>query len=723
MNIGKSFKRLAVAAAAAVASAAMLAPAANALPLVDPDAANTFTDGTLNITYTQKTGEMGVPTGTQEDGASVDTSKAIVGATFQYYKLDTNKVETGTGVDNSAGHQDEGLSQATFSSVLGALPANWDANLKKIMQSWGTATAENINSAFADATASVPTNELGATAFTGLSEGYYLVWETAAADANGYADGHYRATPFIATLPYDHDGNPATGAKKDLYVYPKSVMDGMNPDRPGESHANKSGLTADQLKAITGIDMSGVTNFKSDGPKQFLKPGDLVAYLLQVDASLFGKTAEAPDYEVTGKTLSLTDELPVSGTNGTLKNLLQINEATAKVSNTIMGGINSTGNRWYFVDGLNAAGNQTVLKADANPTNAQYTISNATTETNEHKFTVSLTDSGKELFNTTDENDLVTLRLVVVAQVTEDAVNATKFVNKVSGMVDTTPSVPDNTVETPIASVTAAKTDSSNHRIQNTEFNLHTALQTNGDVDKSKTLLESTADGTQGNLSVGNADAPGDGKHVKMMATTAIVGEKQEGDYVNTAKNKATNGLVFDEVYVDAQGNGRTVTANGGMVSFTNLLDIPTTNTFNAAAQKSIADFIASPGAAGARHQADFTFYLKETQRTEPYQLPVGAAAVTPVTLRVTVEANGDVSVVQRTYNQTLSDTAKATTGDVTKDVVFASQAQQIKNYAPGQFELPLTGGTGTILLTLVGLALIVFAVAYFMRRRDAEEV
>lgn len=723
MNIGKSFKRLAVAAVAAVASAAMLAPAANALPLVDPPNPNDFDDGTLNITYTQKTGEMGTPTGTQNDAASVDTSKAIVGATFQYYKLDTNKVETGAGVDDTAGHATAGLSQATFSSVLGALPANWDGNLKKIMRSWGTATAQDVDTAFANATASVPTNELGATAFTGLSEGYYLVWETAAADANGYADGHSRATPFIATLPYDHDGDPSTGAKKDLYVYPKSVMDEMNPDRPNEGHANKSGLTSDQLKSITGIDMSGVTNFKSDGPKQFLKPGDLVAYLLQVDASKFGKDAATPDYEVTGKTLSLTDELPVSGTNGTVKNLLQIHDATAKITNSALTGVNSTGNRWYFVDGLNQAGNQTVLKADANAANAQYTISDATTETNDHKFTVSLTDSGKELFNQDDENDLVTLRLVVVAEVTEEAVNATKFVNKVSGMVDTTPSIPDNTVETPVASVTAAKTDSSNHRIQGTEFNLHTALQTNGDVDKTKTLLESTATDTAGDLSIGNADQPGADTRVKMMATTDIVGDKQEGDYTNTAKAKATNGLVFDETYVDEKGNGRVVVANGGMVSFTNLLGIATTNTFDATTAKSISDFVDSPGAAGTRHQADFTFYLKETERTYPYQLPVGAAAVTPVTLRVTVEANGDVSVVQRTYNQTLSDTAKATTGDVTKDVVFASQAQQIKNYAPGQFELPLTGGTGTILLTLTGLALITFAVAYFMRRREHEEV
>lgn len=111
-----------------------------------------------------------------------------------------------------------------------------------------------------------------------------------------------------------------------------------------------------------------------------------------------------------------------------------------------------------------------------------------------------------------------------------------------------------------------------------------------------------------------------------------------------------------------------------------------------------------------------FKFYAYETAAPTGYQL---SEFPVTVVLKVSVDANGKVSVEQQNTN-VYTGTGKAAVEQETNDAI------RVINYKPGDtdnpFRLPNTGGVGTVLLTLAGVALIVFAVVFLRRRRNEEE-
>lgn len=135
-----------------------------------------------------------------------------------------------------------------------------------------------------------------------------------------------------------------------------------------------------------------------------------------------------------------------------------------------------------------------------------------------------------------------------------------------------------------------------------------------------------------------------------------------------------------------------------------------------AADNATIADFAGAVANRGSSKW--FKFYAYETQAPTGYQL---SQFPVTVVLKVSVNANGKVSVEQQDTNvyTGTGKAADAANGE-TNDAV------RVVNYKPGEeknpFKLPNTGGVGTVLLTLAGVALIVFAVVFLRRRRNEEE-
>ncbi len=127
-----------------------------------------------------------------------------------------------------------------------------------------------------------------------------------------------------------------------------------------------------------------------------------------------------------------------------------------------------------------------------------------------------------------------------------------------------------------------------------------------------------------------------------------------------------------------------------------------------------IADF--ATDAANRGNTKYFKFYAYETAAPTGYQLSEFPVAVV---LAVSVDANGKVTVTQEDTD-IYTVTGKVAEADEEND------ARRVINYKPGDtdnpFRLPNTGGVGTVLLTLAGVALIVFAVVFLRRRRNEEE-
>lgn len=110
------------------------------------------------------------------------------------------------------------------------------------------------------------------------------------------------------------------------------------------------------------------------------------------------------------------------------------------------------------------------------------------------------------------------------------------------------------------------------------------------------------------------------------------------------------------------------------------------------------------------------TYVLKETKApTGGYILPSGNITITieeKDAIKDGLLSNGDVSV----------STTGSTEIDNTLSLVDNKVVIKIKNNKGGTFDLPVTGGTGTIMFTMGGLVLMAGACVLFLKNRNAKQ-
>ncbi len=180
----------------------------------------------------------------------------------------------------------------------------------------------------------------------------------------------------------------------------------------------------------------------------------------------------------------------------------------------------------------------------------------------------------------------------------------------------------------------------------------------------------------------------------------------------NASKATATNNT--NKINSEQLSGDNGVLAFGDLAKVIGLEQSDTPNGTFTADNATIVDFATDVNNRGKEKY--FKFYAYETVAPTGYQL---SEFPVTVVLKVSVDANGKVSVEQQDTN-VYTGTGKAAADGETNDAI------RVINYKPGDtdnpFRLPNTGGVGTVLLTLAGVALIVFAVVFLRRRRNEEE-
>ena len=202
--------------------------------------------------------------------------------------------------------------------------------------------------------------------------------------------------------------------------------------------------------------------------------------------------------------------------------------------------------------------------------------------------------------------------------------------------------------------------------------------------------------------------------------------EEASTDWLRLQGAKFQLSKVYDSNKTTAIGssnkiNSEQLSGTNGVLAFGDLANIgglqqsDTPNGEFIAGNATIADFAKDVANRGKTKY--FKFYAYETGAPAGYQLREFPVAVV---LAVSVaQETGKVTVTQEDVNVYTGTGKGAATGE-TNDAV------RVINYKPGEeknpFRLPNTGGVGTVLLTLAGVALIVFAVVFLRRRRNEEE-
>lgn len=133
--------------------------------------------------------------------------------------------------------------------------------------------------------------------------------------------------------------------------------------------------------------------------------------------------------------------------------------------------------------------------------------------------------------------------------------------------------------------------------------------------------------------------------------------------------------------------------------------------------RKSITDFVNNVtfNAGETEKSRWFRFWVTETQAAEGYRKLQAPFAVQ---LKVTVLNDGN----KTTKIEQVTPNISSTVGGTTPNALRVINVKNGEDGGNGVFKLPNTGGVGTVLLTLAGVALIVFAVVFLRRRRNEEE-